>query len=79
LSLLLDVPCSPSDEHAFGRMLKVGRELAIRLRAQLVDDQGKPLAEGCEAIIDTRLQGLFKRLEQAGLAAGSRRARRVFT
>lgn len=78
LNLLLDVPCSPPDEHAFGRMVDVGRQLAQRLRAELVDDQGKPLADGSVAVIDERLQVLFTQLEQAGLRAGSERALRVF-
>jgi len=78
LYLLLDVPCSPSDERAFGRMVDVGRDLAARLRADLVDDQGKPLADGSETVIDERLQVLFGQLEQAGLPAGSERALRVF-
>ena len=33
LYLLLDVPCSPADTRAFGRMVDVGRDLASRLRA----------------------------------------------
>ena len=74
LYLLLDVPCSPADSRAFGRMVEVGRELAARLRAELVDDQGKPLADGSETVIDERLQVLFGQLEQAGLPAGSARA-----
>lgn len=78
LYLLLDVPCSPADNRAFGRMVEVGRELAARLRADLVDDQGKPLADGSESVIDERLQVLFGQLEQAGLSAGSERAQRVF-
>lgn len=78
LYLLLDVPCSPADSRAFGRMVEVGRELAARLRAELVDDQGKPLADGSETVIDERLQVLFGQLEQAGLPAGSARAQRVF-
>ncbi len=78
LYLLLDVPCSPADSRAFGRMVDVGRDLAARLRAELVDDQGKPLAEGSETVIDERLQVLFGQLEQAGLPAGSERAQRVF-
>jgi hypothetical protein len=48
------------------------------LRAELVDDQGKPLADGSETVIDERLQVLFGQLEQAGLPAGSERAQRVF-
>jgi len=78
LYLLLDVPCAPADSRAFGRMVDVGRDLAARLRAELVDDQGKPLAEGSETVIDERLQVLFEQLEQAGLPAGSERAQRVF-
>ncbi len=78
LNLLLDVPCSAPDEHAFGRMVDVGQQLAQRLRAELVDDQGKPLAEGSARVIDERLQVLFSQLEQAGLRAGSERALRVF-
>ncbi|OZI79417.1 cell division protein ZipA C-terminal FtsZ-binding domain-containing protein [Bordetella genomosp. 2] len=78
LLLLLDVPCSPADPRAFGRMVDVGRELAARLHAELVDDQGKPLVDGAETVIDERLQVLFGQLDQAGLPAGSPRAQRVF-
>ncbi|MCD0504091.1 cell division protein ZipA C-terminal FtsZ-binding domain-containing protein [Bordetella petrii] len=76
--LLLDVPCSPADPRAFGRMVDVGRDLASRLQAELVDDQGKPLVDGAETVIDERLQVLFGQLDQAGLPAGSPRAQRVF-
>jgi hypothetical protein len=79
LDLLLDVPCSPPDQHAFGRMVDVGRQLAQRLRAEMVDDQGKPLADASIEVIDERLQTLFTQLEQAGLRAGSERALRVFS
>src|SRR5690606_27478184 len=78
LLLLLDVPCSPADPRAFGRMVDVGRDLAVRLQAELVDDQGKPLGDGAETVIDERLQVLFGQLDQAGLPAGSPRAQRVF-
>lgn len=78
LVLLLDVPRSPEDPHAFGRMVNVGRDLAGRLQAELVDDQGKPVMDGMETGIDEQLQTLFHRLDQAGLTAGGERARRVF-
>jgi len=78
LVLLLDVPCSPEDPRAFGRMVDVGRDLAGRLQAELVDDQGKPVVDGMEAGIDQQLQNLFRQLDQAGLPAGSERAQRVF-
>ncbi len=78
LNLLLDVP-GPADPRAFGRMVEVGRELAGKLNAELVDDHGKPLVEGAEKVIDERLQVLFQQLEQAGLAAGGERALRVLS
>ena len=79
LVMLLDVPCSPADERAFSRMVEVGTELARRLGAELVDDSGRPMQPGSEAMIDERLQALFGQLESAGLPAGSARARRVFS
>jgi len=44
-----------------------------------VDDSGRPMQPGSEAMIDERLQALFGQLESAGLRAGSVRARRVFS
>lgn len=78
LDFLLDVPCCPADPRAFGRMVDVARDLASRLRADLVDDQGRQLAEGSDKPIDERLETLFGQLDQAGLRAGSPRALRVF-
>lgn len=78
LVLLLDVPRSPEDPRAFGRMVDVGRDLAARLQAELVDDQGKPVVDGMAIGIDAQLQSLFRQLDQAGLPAGSERAQRVF-
>jgi hypothetical protein len=59
-------------------MVEVGFELARRVGAELVDDQGRPVQRGSDAVIDERLKTLYQQLEQAGLAAGSPRARRVF-
>jgi hypothetical protein len=78
LSMLLDVPRSPANLRAFGRMLDVGSEMARRFGAELVDDQGHPVASGADVSIDMHLQALFAQLESAGLTAGSPRARRVF-
>ncbi|OVZ62160.1 hypothetical protein CDO44_04725 [Pigmentiphaga sp. NML080357] len=78
LSLILDVPRAPAHEHAFSQMAKIARGLAARLEATVVDDNGRPLADGAEAAIDKQLQALYARLEQSGLKAGSVRALRVF-
>lgn len=76
--LLLDVPRSPSDEHAFSRMVDAGRQLASALTAELIDDQGRPVAQGAETVIDEHLTTLYGQLDKAGLPAGQTRALRVF-
>ncbi|NLY63592.1 MAG: hypothetical protein GX070_01330 [Alcaligenaceae bacterium] len=79
IGLLLDVPHSPPDEHSFARMVAVGRELATALRAQLVDDSGRPVVEGAEVAIDRKLVELYAEFEKQGIPAGSSRAQRVFS
>jgi hypothetical protein len=78
LSLLLDVPRSPVDTRAFGRMAEIGQELARRLGAELVDDQDRPLQQGAEQLIDEQLKTVYVNLERAGFNAGGERALRVF-
>jgi hypothetical protein len=78
LSLLLDVPRSPVDTRAFGRMAEIGQELARRLGAELVDDQDRALQPGAEFLIDEQLKAVYVNLEHAGLNAGGARALRVF-
>jgi hypothetical protein len=78
LSLLLDVPRSPVDTRAFGRMAEIGHELARRLGAELVDDQDRALQPGAEFLIDEQLKTVYMNLEHAGLNAGGARALRVF-
>jgi len=79
IGLLLDVPRSPADENAFGRMLAVAKELAVALRAQLVDDSGRPVMDGAEVGIDRKLVELYNELEKQGIPAGSSRALLVFS
>lgn len=79
LDFVLDLPNSPSDEHAFSRMATVGRDLAQRLDAVVLDDQGRPLPDHADETIDKQLHGLYARLEQAGYPAGESRAARVFS
>src|SRR5690606_15933482 len=78
ISLLLDVPRSPAADTAFADMADVARMLARKLDAELVDDNGLPLAAGSEAAVDAQLRSLYGELDRAGLAPGSPRALRVF-
>lgn len=79
VDLLLDLPNSPADGQAFSRMASVGRDLAGRLHAVLLDDQGRPVSDGTDHAIDKQLLGLYERLEQAGFQAGAERTVRVFS
>ena len=80
VELLLDVPNSPVDEHAFGKMVGAAKDLAGLLRASIVDDHNQPLEnEELVASVDAQIYELYKGLEQSGLSAGSERTRRVFS
>ncbi len=60
-------------------MMAVGRDLALSLDGQLIDDSGRPVMEGSEHAIDEQIRGIYEELEQQGLQAGSPRALRVFS
>ncbi|MCI2807090.1 cell division protein ZipA C-terminal FtsZ-binding domain-containing protein [Eoetvoesiella caeni] len=79
LDLLLDLPNSPADEQAFSRMASVGRDLAGRLDAELVDDQGRPLSDGADHAIDAQLFELYAALAGHGFPASEARTVRLFS
>ena len=80
VELLLDVPNSPADEHAFGKMVGAARDLAGLLRASIVDDHNQPLEhDDLVASVDEQIYDIYQRLEASGLSASSERARRVFS
>lgn len=79
IDLLLDLPNSPADEQAFSRMASVGRDLAGRLNAQLLDDQGHPVPDGADHAVDKQLLELYTRLGESGFDAGDERTVRVFS
>lgn len=79
LDLVLDVPRSQPDEHAFSRMACVGRDLASRLEATLVDEQGQPVNESADHAVDEKLHELYNNLEQASFPAADIRTVRLFS
>ncbi len=79
IDLVLDLPNSPADDQAFSRMASVGRHLAVNLDAQLLDDQGRPVADGVDEAIDRQLYECYQRLEAAGFVAGDFRTSRLFS
>ncbi|MER1966155.1 cell division protein ZipA C-terminal FtsZ-binding domain-containing protein [Castellaniella sp. GW247-6E4] len=79
VDLVLDVPNSVPDDEAFSRMMAVGRDLAARLGASLLDDQGRTLSDSAAPAIDRQISGLYDQLDKAGFLAGTERAARVFS
>ncbi|WP_269496269.1 cell division protein ZipA C-terminal FtsZ-binding domain-containing protein [Castellaniella sp. S9] len=79
VDLVLDVPNSVPDDQAFSRMMAVGRDLAARLEASLLDDQGRTLSDSAAPAIDRQISGLYDQLDKAGFLAGTERAARVFS
>lgn len=79
LDLLIDLPNSPQDEQAFSRMASVGRDLALRLNATLIDDQGQVLTDHYDDVIDKQLYDLYLQLDQAGFKAATSHTQRVFS
>ena len=79
VDLVLDVPNSLPDDQAFSRMVGVARDLASRLDAHVLDDQGRTFQDSSAPAIDRQISGLYDQLDQAGFLAGTERAARVFS
>lgn len=79
VELLLDLPNSPADDQAFSRMASVGRHLAANLDGQLLDDQGRPVADGADQAIDEQLQARYQQLVESGFIPGEFRTARLFS
>lgn len=79
VELVLDLPNSPMDDQAFSRMAGVGRHLAATLNGELLDDHGKPVAEGMDHAIDKQLLQRYQQLADAGFSAGEARTARLFS
>lgn len=79
LDLILDVPNCQIDEQAFSRMAGVGRDLASRLNAQLLDEQGNAVMPQADAAIDKQVLEMHHALDGAGFQAGAVRTLRLFS
>ena len=79
VSLLLEVPLVAQEQMGFERMLAEGVALAEATQGRIVDDNGVNLTENAVIAIRQHLDGLYQRLEQSGIAAGSSTAARLFS
>ncbi|WP_322996782.1 cell division protein ZipA C-terminal FtsZ-binding domain-containing protein [Castellaniella sp.] len=79
VDLLLDVPNSIPDDQAFSRMVAVGRDLAGRLDAHVLDDQGRTFQDSSAPPIDRQISALYDQLDKSGFLAGTERTARIFS
>lgn len=79
IDLVLDVPNCQIDEQAFSRMAGVGRDLASRLNAQLLDEQGNAVMPQADAAIDKQVLEMHQALDRTGFQAGAIRTLRLFS
>lgn len=79
VSLTLDVPQTPESSEPFATWHRVATELARDMTATLVDDEGKPIPLAAFATIGQQLAGMYARMAEHDLAAGSPAARRLFS
>ncbi len=75
-SFVVDVPRVP--QNAFEKAFEAAQKLAENLGAQVVDDNGKPLTDTALALVRARLTDVSRKMAEAGMPAGSDRARRLF-
>jgi len=78
ISLLLELPLVAQEQMGFERMLAEGVAVAESMQGRIVDDNGVNLTENAVIAIRQHLDGLYSRLEQSGIAAGSATAARLF-
>ncbi|MEY2875629.1 MAG: hypothetical protein RLZZ373_3000 [Pseudomonadota bacterium] len=79
MALVFDVPQTPQAEQPFNAWCASGQALAIALDADVNDDEGRPLNAGAFTLIREDLDGLYAKLVEFELAAGSPAARRLFS
>ncbi|HSQ09724.1 MAG TPA: hypothetical protein VLN25_03785 [Burkholderiaceae bacterium] len=78
LAIFIDVPLVRPEGSPLARQFAVADQLATRLNARVVDDNGKPVQREAHFAIAAQLAGMYEQMQAAGIAAGSERARRLY-
>lgn len=78
LAVSIDVPLVPPETSPLARQFAVADDLAARLQARVVDDNGRPVQREAHFAIAAQLAGLYEEMQAAGVVAGSERARRLY-
>ena len=79
IALLLDVARAPADQQPWQKLVNAAALCAQRLGGALTDDAGRVVAPEHLERIDRQIEQRYQSLENAGFAAGSPLALRLFT
>jgi hypothetical protein len=78
LALTLDVPLAPGDRGSLGALFTAAHQLAARLNARIVDDNGRPVDANAHGTIAGELEKLYEEMRAAGIEPGGPRAQRLY-
>jgi ZipA, C-terminal FtsZ-binding domain len=78
LALTLDVPLAPGDSSALAALFSAAHQLAARLNARIVDDNGRPVDANAQGTIGAELDKLYDEMRAAGVEPGGPRAQRLY-
>jgi hypothetical protein len=78
LALTLDVPLAPGDRGSLAALFTAAHQLAARLNARIVDDNGRPVDAGAQGTIGAELEKLYEEMRAAGIEPGGPRAQRLY-
>jgi hypothetical protein len=78
LALTLDVPLAPGDRESLSALFTAGHQLAARLNARIVDDNGRPVEATAHETIAAELDKLYQEMRAAGVEPGGPRAQRLY-
>jgi hypothetical protein len=78
LTIALDVPLAPGDADSLAALFTAAHQLAARLNARIVDDNGRPVDPMAQGTIAAQLAKLYDDMRAAGVEPGGERARRLY-
>jgi hypothetical protein len=78
IALELDVPVAPPAAAPLDALFAAAEQLAARLGARIVDDNGRPIHPGSMPAIAEQLERLYAEMRAAGIEPGSPRAQRLY-
>lgn len=78
IALVLDVPLVSPAAAPLSALFAAAEQLAARLGARIVDDNGRPIHPGSMAAIAGQLERLYAEMRAAGIEPGSPRAQRLY-